>query len=303
MNHGHHKHSKWNLLGANRPQHRHIYSPHCVWLNFEHTKNSNRSKKSQQRNSNSNLLINSKKPRNRSKWFRAEWYSRPSRQDFIHRESGSAHCTTNKRHCTLCLAHLLTHERDGYSHCVLDSCMTQPSTPLKPLLPERRTPLPPSRTTQGWWARSRSTRVRRMPPKNAMQEGIHNQKIQLSIGWVVARFQRALLCSHCFTLWFLTTALVSNLPFLASKFFVLKFCSILLFIIVFNLWLSGSAFWWWIFISYNSNTVLSFSASLILNLYKFSKMSSVGICVIDNRISSHFVSNSWILSIRRATAK
>ena len=41
--------------------------------------------------------------------------------------------------------------------------------------------------------------------------------------------------------WFLTTALVSKFPFLASKFFILKFCSILLFTIVFNLWLSLSS--------------------------------------------------------------
>ena len=45
-----------------------------------------------------------------------------------------------------------------------------------------------------------------------------------------------LLCSRCFTVWFLTTALVSKFPFLASKFFILKVCSILLFTIVFNLW-------------------------------------------------------------------
>ena len=37
---------------------------------------------------------------------------------------------------------------------------------------------------------------------------------------------------------------------------------------------------------------LEFSDSRILDLYKLSKMSSDGICVIDNRISSHFVSNS-----------
>ena len=37
--------------------------PHCVWLNFEHTKNSNRSKKNPERQkSNSNLLIYSKTP-------------------------------------------------------------------------------------------------------------------------------------------------------------------------------------------------------------------------------------------------
>ena len=44
--------------------------PHCVWLNFEQTKNSNRSKKfPQRRKSNSTLLIYSKTSRNRSDWF------------------------------------------------------------------------------------------------------------------------------------------------------------------------------------------------------------------------------------------
>ena len=48
--------------------------PHCLWLNFEHTKNSNLSKKCNFRDDkirNSNLLINSQNPRNRSNWFRA----------------------------------------------------------------------------------------------------------------------------------------------------------------------------------------------------------------------------------------
>ena len=38
-----------------------------------------------------------------------------------------------------------------------------------------------------------------------------------------------LLCSRCLALWFLTTALVSKFPFLASKFFIVKLCSILFF--------------------------------------------------------------------------
>ena len=42
-------------------------------------------------------------------------------------------------------------------------------------------------------------------------------------------------CSRCFILGFLTTALDSKFPFLASKFFIRKFWSILLFTIVFNL--------------------------------------------------------------------
>ena len=49
----------------------------------------------------------------------------------------------------------------------------------------------------------------------------------------------------------------------------------------------------------NSNTVSSWSDSRILNLYKLSKTSSGGILVIDNRISSHVVSNFWTSSLRR----
>ena len=70
--------------------------------------------------------------------------------------------------------------------------------------------------------------------------------------------------------------------------------------IVFNLWKSSPIFFWW---SYKSNTVLSFSSSRILSLYNPSKMSSGGIFVIDNEISSHFESNSWISSFRRQTVK
>ena len=43
---------------------------------------------------------------------------------------------------------------------------------------------------------------------------------------------------------------------------------------------------------------MSFSDSRILNLYNPSKMSSGGIFVMDNRIPSHFESNSWISSFR-----
>ena len=49
----------------------------------------------------------------------------------------------------------------------------------------------------------------------------------------------------------------------------------------------------WNSMSYNSNTVLSWSDSWNLNLYKLSRTSSVGILVIDSRISSHLVSSSW----------
>ena len=44
------------------------------------------------------------------------------------------------------------------------------------------------------------------------------------------------LCSRCFVPWFLTTTFLSEFPFLASKFLIREFCSILLFTIVFNLW-------------------------------------------------------------------
>ena len=43
---------------------------------------------------------------------------------------------------------------------------------------------------------------------------------------------------------------------------------------------------------HNSNTVLSFSDSRILNLYTSSKIASDGIFVIDNKIPFHFESNS-----------
>ena len=54
--------------------HAHVLS-RCMRLNFEHTRNSNRSTNiSQQRKSNSNLLHNSQNTRNRSRLLRAEWY-------------------------------------------------------------------------------------------------------------------------------------------------------------------------------------------------------------------------------------
>ena len=79
----------------------------------------------------------------------------------------------------------------------------------------------------------------------------------------------------------------SKFPFLAPIFLFRISCSILLFAIVFNLCYSGPNFCWWVSRSYISNTVLSFSDSRILNLYKHSKMSSCGVFVIDNKIPSH----------------
>ena len=54
-------------------------------------------------------------------------------------------------------------------------------------------------------------------------------------------------------------------------------------------------------ISYNSNTIFCWWVSRILNLYRLSKTSSEGIFDIDNRTSSHLVSNSWMLSLRKVT--
>ena len=45
-----------------------------------------------------------------------------------------------------------------------------------------------------------------------------------------------ILCTRCFVHWFLTTAFLSNFPFLAPKLLFRISCSILLFTIVFNLW-------------------------------------------------------------------
>ena len=69
------------------------------------------------------------------------------------------------------------------------------------------------------------------------------------------------------------------------------------FTIVFNLWSWGPIFFW-ISRLYNSNSVLSFSYSRIINLYNPSKMSSCGIFVMNNRIPSHLESNSWTSSFR-----
>ena len=50
-----------------------------------------------------------------------------------------------------------------------------------------------------------------------------------------------------------------------------------------------------------ANTFLSCADSRILNFDRLSKMSSDGFFGIDNRTSSHLVSNSWKLSPRRVT--
>ena len=91
--------------------------------------------------------------------------------DFIHRRSvRGAVFYEQERPYFVSVSPSNKFDRNGRSLCVLNINMTRPSMPQIPLPPWRRTPepLPPSRTTQGWWARSRSTRVRRMPPKNAL---------------------------------------------------------------------------------------------------------------------------------------
>ena len=78
-----------------------------------------------------------------------------------------------------------------------------------------------------------------------------------------------------------------------------SFWSLLLFTIIFNLWELGIDIFWWTSMSYNSKTTLSWSDSRILNLYRLSRISFDGIFVKDSKISSHLVSNSWTLSLRR----
>ena len=92
------------------------------------------------------------------------------------------------------------------------------------------------------------------------------------------------LTTWCCSLWLLIIMFDSILTLLASKFLVLRSCSILLLTIVFNLWESSFAFSWWITKVYNSNTVFNFSESRILNLYRLSRISSGG------TISFHLVS-------------
>ena len=58
------QHSKWNGVGTNRPRHIHMNTPKIRILPKKFPR---------RQNSNSNLLINSKKPRNLSNRFRAEW--------------------------------------------------------------------------------------------------------------------------------------------------------------------------------------------------------------------------------------
>ena len=92
-------------------------------------------------------------------------------------------------------------------------------------------------------------------------------------------------------------------PCLASKFRNRSFWSMLLFTIIIIFCQSGFEIFCWISMSYNSKTVLSCADSRILNLHRLSRISSGEIFDIDNKISSHLVSNPWTLSSRWATEK
>ena len=84
----------------------------CMWLNFEHTKNSNRSKKiPQRRKSNSNLLINSqkKKPESVRIYFGPHWY--------VRKPSWKPDLATGRLWIRVCCAPLRC------ALCVVDGCM------------------------------------------------------------------------------------------------------------------------------------------------------------------------------------
>ena len=101
-----------------------------------------------------------------------------------------------------------------------------------------------------------------------------------------------ILCTRCFVPWFLTTAFLSYFLFLASKFLIRRFCSILLFTIVFNLWQSGPNFFWWVSKSYNSNTRKVFQTLVFLICTIFPRCHQVGFSSpTSNRIPEyhHFV--------------
>ena len=103
---------------------------------------------------------------------------------------------------------------------------------------------------------------------------------------------------------FLTPAPVSILLCLASKaskFRDRSFWFMRLFSEGLHSWQLGIDVLWWIWMSHNSNTVLSCADSRIFNLYRLSKISSEGIFDIDGWTSSHLVSNSWIWSSWRVT--
>ena len=104
-----------------------------------------------------------------------------------------------------------------------------------------------------------------------------------------------ILRSRCFVLLILDHgACLGNFPFLASKFFIRQILLDTSFYHCLQSVIIRSSLLLMILhiVQFQYNTVLSFSESRILNLYQPSKMSSDGICVIDNRTSSHFEANS-----------
>ena len=99
-------------------------------------------------------------------------------------------------------------------------------------------------------------------------------------------------------LWLLTTASVSIFSCLTSKFRNRSFWSSLLFIIVFTFWKLDIN----IFDEFPCHTILIrfwVDQTLVFSICTDSTISSDGIFVIDDKISSHLVSNSWTLLLRR----
>ena len=94
--------------------------------------------------------------------------------------------------------------------------------------------------------------------------------------------------------------LISILSCLASKFRKRSFWSVLLFTMVSNFWQLEIDIFWWISMSYKSNVVSSCANSRILNVCRLTNTSTDGIFDMDNRTSTHLVSNSWTLSSWRA---
>ena len=89
------QHSKMELCGCKQATAQAHVHPHCVCLNLEHTKNSNRSENfPQRRKSNSNLLLNSTTSRNRSNLFRVAWYLNPH-DAIAFRANGQSQLITN----------------------------------------------------------------------------------------------------------------------------------------------------------------------------------------------------------------
>ena len=94
---------------------------------------------------------------------------------------------------------------------------------------------------------------------------------------------------------FLTTTPVSIFPCLASKFRNRSFQSSLLFTVVLIFWELGIDNYWCISMPYNSNAVLSWSDSRVLNLYRLSRTSSDGLFDISSKFFIPSCIESWTL--------